>query len=273
MFKRFRGGLFRPVEIHRYVNDKGIFTALYFFFLVFIMIIPQIIYTFTTPVVSYEDTNMVREVFFNSNEPIPFTISNGLLLNDNNDDEIIYNIPVSSSVLVSIKSNNDSVRYREFPVVVELSKSGVFLYQYGFRQFLFSYSDYSELNGMKLNLACENNDHFWNVAFGIIRTEAKKIAPVFRTIDIVLSIIVNGVYICLFSFILTLFNRSGNRKNVKFSKFWQMVIYLMTPYAVGSILADVFGLALIYYVGLIWSMVNVIRFSQFIGLRGDINEL
>ena len=48
---------------------------------------------------------------------------------------------------------------------------------------------------------------------------------------------------------------------------------MMSPYVFGGIIAETFGIVIIYYVGLIWSMVNVGRFSQTIIFRGEDNEL
>lgn len=273
LFRRFSNGLFNPIEVNNYINDKKIFTILFYFLLVILISIPQTIYSLSSPALSYEDKTIIREAFYRDVEGIPFVITSNILFHKEHDTEYVYEKALSSEVLVVIKTNVDNETYLDFPIVIEISRTGVFLHQYSLKRLLFSYNEYEELRNIDLGKAYENDRVFWETVFEIVEKEIDSQKTASQIIDVIAIIISEGLYICILSFVLALFNRRTDRRGMKFSKLWQMVIYLMVPYAFGSILSELFGIGILYYVGLVWSMINVVRFAQTTIIRGESDEL
>ena len=273
LFRRFSSGIFSPVEINNYINDKRIFTIIFYFLLVILISIPQTIYSLSSPTLSYEEKTTIREAFYRDAEGIPFVITSNILFHKEHDTEYVYEKALSSEVLVVIKTNVENELYLDFPIVIEIARTGVFLHQYSTKRLLFSYNEYEELKNIDLGRAYNNDSDFWEIVFDVAQKELDSQKTLSKVINVISIVISEGLYICILSLVLALFNRGADRRGLKFSKLWQMVIYLMVPYASGSILSELFGIGILYYVGLVWSMINVVRFAQTIIIRGESDEL
>lgn len=273
IFKRISCGMFNPSEVNFYVNDKKIFTIFFAFILVVLMSLPQAIYSLTRPLLTYEDKTEVRESFYHDTEHIPFYIAGNILFHSDHDTNYIYQKAINEDLVVVIRTTVDNQVYTNTQTTIELTRTGVFLHQYGIKKLLFSYSDYSELKNIDITKAYDNDNDFWEIVFDIVDKEVDKYETAARVISVISIFIGEATYLLVLSFVLTLFNRGTNRRGLKFTKIWQMAIYMMSPYVFGGIIAETFGIVIVYYIGLIWSMINVGRFSNTIVLRGEDNEL
>ncbi len=273
LFKRFRDGLFNPYNVNNYIDDKKGFTVIFFFILVILMILPSAISTIASPIVDYEDKAYLRETFYHDEAEVPFYINSNILFNTNRDNNFVYKKEIGNSTLIIMKANDDVTTYARYSTIIEFSRTGVFIHQFGIRRLLCSYKDYFEFSNMKFSDAYNNDGEFWQNIFSIIDKEVPKQEVLYKTMNIVLVFIATAFSLALWSLIFSVFNKSTSTKKMSFGKFWQLMIYLITPYAVLYTMSKMFGLNLLYYIGLGWTIVNIFRFSRkVVIIKGDDND-
>lgn len=267
--KRFRDGIFNPREVKNYVDDKKRFTALYFFILAFLILIPSLVSVIFTPIVTYETKKEIRESFYHE-ETVPFYINSNILFNYNHDSEYVFEKELSSTTLLIMKANDEVLAYSGYSTVIEFCRTGVFINQFGFRSLLFSYREYEELNNIKFNDAYINSSEFWEKIFNVAEKEVPKQEILYKGISIVALFISYCVELGLWSLILAIFNNSSNRLGISFGNFWQMVVYLITPYALGIMISEMFGISWVSFIGLVVTIINIMRFSsKIVIIKGD----
>lgn len=273
LFKRFRDGLFNPYNVNNYIDDKKGFTVIFFFILVILMVLPSAISTIASPIVDYEDKAYLRETFYHDEAEVPFYINSNILFNTNRDNNFVYKKEIGNSALIIMKANDDVTTYARYSTIIEFSRTGVFIHQFGIRRLLCSYKDYFEFSNMKFSDAYNNDGEFWQNIFSIIDKEVPKQEVLYKTMNIVLVFIATSFSLALWSLIFSVFNKSTSTKKMSFGKFWQLMIYLITPYAVLYTMSKMFGLNLLYYLGLGWTIVNIFRFSRkVVIIKGDDND-
>ena len=273
IFRRFADGMFSPYNVNNYIDDKKGLTVIYFIFLIILMIIPTTISTIITPTLSYDDRVELRETFYHDEEEIPFYINSSILFNDNHDNDYVYKKEFGSNGLLIIKANDEVMTNPRYATIIELSRTGVFIHQFGIRRLLFAYKDYSELTNIKLSKSYENDGEFWGNVFSVLDKELPKEEGLYKAINIVLLVLSTAFSLVLWSLIFTIFNRPADKRGLSFAKYWQMVIYLLTPYAICFTVSKMFSLSLVYYLGLVWTIINIMRFSQrIVFIKGDEND-
>lgn len=270
LFRRLSDSLFSPNSINNYIDDRKWYTTLYFFILVIIMVVPASISIILSPLVSYEDKVSLRESFYHDEAKIPFYINSHILFNNDRNNEFVYKKELSSNTLLVIKANDDNINYRSYSTVIELNRTGVFLEQFGFKTLLFSYKDYEVLNNIRFEKAYDNDSEFWDCIFQVLDKEIPKYEIIYKVANVLLLFVSLSASLALWSLIFTIFNKSSDNRGLKFTKYWQMMVYVLTPYAFCYSLSRLFGLSLIYYIGLLWTIINVLRFSQrIVVIKGD----
>ena len=273
IFRRLSDSLFNPNNVNNYTNDKKWFTTIYFFILVIIMILPAALSTSLSPILSYEDKAELRESFYHDEKYIPFYLNSNILFNYDLDNTVVYTKELGSNTLLVIKANDEDSNYRSYSTVIELNRTGVFLTQFGFKRLLFSYKDYDALKNVKFDLAYENDSEFWNKIFSVLDQEVPKYEVTYKVVNLSLLFASLAISLALWTLIFTIFNKSSDIRGLKFSKYWQMMVYILTPYAFCYSLSRMFGFSIIYYVGLLWTIINVLRFSQkIVVIKGDGND-
>lgn len=273
IFRRFSDGVFSPNNINNYVDDKKGLTVVYYFLLVILMILPSTLSTILSPSVSYEDKVELRESFYHDSEAIPFYINSSILFNETHDNSYVYKKELGSRGLLIIKANDDVISNPRYAMIIELSRTGVFIHQFGIRRLLFAYKDYEELNNIRFNGAYTNDSAFWDKIFSVLDSELPKEGPVYKVLNVAIVFVSTAFSLALWSLIFTIFNRPVDNRGITFGKYWQMVIYLLTPYAICYTISRMFSLSLLYYVGLVWTIFNIMRFSQrIVFIKGDSDD-
>lgn len=273
IFRRISDGIFNPVNINSYLNDKKIFTTIFYFILIIIMILPQSVQILASKPLSYNDEVLIRETFYHNGEPIPFTIRSELLFNDNHDNEYEYVKAINDNLVVVFRADSEYKQYIGSETVIEFGRHGVFVHKYGGRMLLFSYNEKKELNNLSFSKAYDDDKEFWDTIFKVAEEEVLFKETLIKTIDIAVLFVGETLSILILTLLLALFNRPLNRKDLKFNKMWQMTVYLISPFAFAKVITELFGVTLIYYIGLIITIVNIIKFSQCIVIRGGKDEL
>lgn len=263
LIERFSAGLFNPGQVVYFHNDKKRITFLFFLLLVLLYAIPNIIYSITMYDLDYSEKVEIRETF-ERGEELPFLIRNGELLKYSTDskDHYIIDYPVLSMTKI-VFTVNDKIELaddRDLNLVAFM-RDGVYLYSPITKYKLLSYSEF-DLEGINLSLAKKDNTQFWDHMFRII-DEVLDIykTPVLISYNILL-ILSNCLQIVLFSAFMTFISRFGITNSIKFGKHWQMNIYLMSPFVIGSLLSTLFGISIIYYIGLFITFIYSIGINQ-----------
>ena len=273
IFRRITDGIFNPAMVNNYINDKRIFTAFFFFLMIIIMILPQTIKVLGEPIFTYNDEVAIRELFYHETEPIPFSIRSSLLFNDDHDNNYEYRKLISDDIMVLFRADSEQKSYASTKTIIEFGRYGVFIHKYGMRILVFSYNEKPELSDLKFSDAYNDDNNFWNVIFKIAEEEIMLVEPLIKTFEIVTLFVSETLSILILILILALFNRPINRKELSFSKMCQMIVYLLSPFVFASLLSQLFGFLLLYYIGLLITIINIVRFSQCIIIRGGNNEL
>ena len=270
LFRRLSDSLFSPNSINNYIDDRKWYTTIYFFVLIIIMLLPASLSIILSPLVSYEDKVALRESFYHDEAKIPFYINSHILFNSDRNNEFVYKKELNNNTLLVIKANDDNINYRSYSTVIELNRTGVFLEQFGFKTLLFSYKDYEVLNNIRFEKAYDNDSEFWDCIFQVLDKEIPKYEIIYKVANVLLLFVSLSASLALWSLIFTIFNKSSDNRGLKFTKYWQMMVYVLTPYAFCYSLSRLFGLSLIYYIGLLWTIINVLRFSQrIVVIKGD----
>ena len=73
-----------------------------------------------------------------------------------------------------------------------------------------------------------------------------------------------AIELLIFSLIVTLFLRTliQVKANVKFSQLWRLIIYLLAPYVIFRLFADLYGLSILSYVGIITTIIYAIKMNN-----------
>lgn len=263
LFTRIKVGLFHPSQVAGLKNDKKMLTALYFLIMVLFSLIPFAILVSRNETLSYEDKRRIRTLF--RGQEIPYEIVDHQLVktSPSADDLIIALNPTFDLILAAGSDSAPAVAPNKSAIVFTSEK--VYLVQLLHKKELFSYSEYQELKDIDLALAGADDSQFWDTVFPIVREQIDKM----RTYNLFIQIVVYGlvfyaIELLIFSLILTVFLRImiQTHPSLSFSGVWQLIIYLMAPYVVFRLFADLYGLHLLAYVGIIITIIYTIRMNN-----------
>lgn len=284
---RIVSGLFNPSQINNYREDKKSFTFLYFIFLLLLYILPSAILIVSNYGLDFKKESNIKNSFENS-EVIPYYIeSNVLKYNQSisNLDKEYYKIDIDNLIIIFSSKDITELEFnfydknaKESGIYIDMEKTpivfssdGVYLVSPVGASNMMTYNEYN-FEGLDFSLAHTNDKAFWNQAFSVINL----IMDDYKSLYIFTSyfaLIINGMMsIGLFSVCITFFLRMSINNRISFSKHWQMMIYTMTPYVLGSVLASLFGILIIYYIGVFLTIVNSFRMGQLPKQGGSNNE-
>lgn len=275
IIKRLMDGLFSPGKIYYYKDDKKILTTIYFFILVLIYAIPM---TIGVVFSSNLSTNFMEEVrtAFQMSEVIPYKIENNKLTYISDDENIEKSYYVISTTNYDIyfsssKTLPDTVnRTTSFNITktrILFSIDGVYEYR-NYPTLLVTYDKYN-LNGIDFSKAKENDYKYWENIFTNLSSIINTYKNQTMWITIVSLILISSGGLALLSLIVTIFGRFSKGNTLKFSKYWQMSIYLVTPMVFGELFATLYSMQVFYYIGLIMTLIYSMTFNQVCG-KGDI---
>ncbi|CCY07170.1 uncharacterized protein BN756_00489 [Coprobacillus sp. CAG:698] len=275
IIKRLMDGLFSPGKIYYYKDDKKILTTIYFFILVLIYAIPM---TIGVVFSSNLSTNFMEEVrtAFQMSEVIPYKIENNKLtyISDGENIEKSYYVISTTNYDIYFSSSKtlpDTVnRASGFSITktrILFTIDGVYEYR-NYPTLLVTYDKYN-LNGIDFSKAKENDYKYWENIFTNLSSIINTYKNQTMWITIVSLVLISSGGLALLSLIVTIFGRFSKGNNLKFSKYWQMSIYLVTPMVFGELFATLYSMQVFYYIGLIMTLIYSMTFNQVCG-KGDI---
>lgn len=275
IIKRLMDGLFSPGKIYYYKDDKKILTTIYFFILVLIYAIPM---TIGVVLSSNLSTNFMEEVrtAFQMSEVIPYKIENNKLtyISDGENIEKSYYVISTTNYDIYFSSSKtlpDTVnRTTSFSITktrILFTIDGVYEYR-NYPTLLVTYDKYN-LNGIDFSKAKENDYKYWENIFTNLSSIINTYKNQTMWITIVSLVLISSGGLALLSLIVTIFGRFSKGNTLKFSKYWQMSIYLVTPMVFGELFATLYSMQVFYYIGLIMTLIYSMTFNQVCG-KGDI---
>ena len=275
IIKRLMDGLFSPGKIYYYKDDKKILTTIYFFILVLIYAIPMTIGVVFSSTLS---TNFMEEVrtAFQMSEVIPYKIENNKLtyISDGENIEKSYYVISTTNYDIYFSSSktlpdtvNRAAGFRITKTRILFSIDGVYEYR-NYPTLLVTYDKYN-LNGIDFSKAKENDYKYWENIFTNLSSIINTYKNQTMWITIVSLVLISSGGLALLSLIVTIFGRFSKGNNLKFSKYWQMSIYLVTPMVFGELFATLYSMQVFYYIGLIMTLIYSMTFNQVCG-KGDI---
>ena len=273
LIRRLSSGLFSPQEIVTYQNDSRWLTTLYLLILVLLMALPSLLTINKDSSFGYDEKLLLREDFYRDGVQIPFYIKHGQLFHDTGDMEYSYSKTLKNGILVKATLKELSeIEQSTIPTVI-FTKNGVIFHYTVYTDVLLSYADYPNLENLDFGDAYDNNEAFWGVVMPIIADKLAEFKPYVMIASIMVAILGTLGSLVIWSLITTVFQKINIGSKVKFTKLWQLMIYVMAPYALGNLLSDLFGLVLLYYIGFILMVVNSAKIGQTIVTGGTKNEL
>lgn len=270
LIKSVADSLFSSSELRAYNKKSAIRVILYLLFLGLIFIIPYAVLSVNIGILSYEDKSELRSIFRNDEESIPIEIVDSKLVVY--EEGFSYNKSLTSTMSIYIGEEYTGNQNDEQVLTLCFLSDGVYMRTYILQSKLFDYTDYDELKNLNFNGAFTDDMEFWNSIFKVYNDYTSKFRTVYSVIYVISAFIENLFTLVIFSLLVTLFNRLGSRNHLKFGGQWKITIYGMTAYVLGNVFMMLFSWSLVYYIGIIWSLVMCIKATQRYE-RGDNNEL
>lgn len=251
-FKRLSDGMFAPKEVFKYHNDKWYTTLLFFLFLAIVSLLPSTVNMLMTNGLDYQDKREIKTIFHGEN--IHFQIDNNVLVNNDNENKD-YSKKFNDSITIIFTTNNYDTSLLNANMSIIFAQDGVYLAQSLISQKLFSYQDYPILNNLDFNNLDNSN---WDKIFTVIDSEFTKIKPLLTTTSLMIFLFSTVTDLIIISLILSVFQALTLSRFIRFTKFWKLTIYLLTPYVFGNIFMIMFGFGLLHYIGLLASAIYII---------------
>ena len=254
--KRFSDSMFAPKEVFKYRNDKWYITTLFFILLVILSVIPSSITVIMNQGLDYEDKKDIKMLFIGEN--IHFEIVDNKLVNKTPElDTYTKKINNGINVLFTVSPNYDSSIFKS-GISILFMEDGAYIAQSILHQKLFAYEDYPTLNGLQFNKLGNYNSLEWDRIFSVIDNEYKEIKPLLTTVSIIMLFFATLIDLLIISFALTFFQAFTLSRFIRFTKFWKLSIYLLTPYIFGNVLTLLFDIGIFHYIGLFASAIYII---------------
>lgn len=242
IFKRLSDSLFSPKEVLKYKDDRWWQVLIMFLLLIFVFVLPSTISISMKNNLSYNDEVAIKRVI--SGETIPFQIKNGKLLNDNDNDNYVYQKDIDGymKIVVTNSSNVDLGTN----LVILVTTDGVYLSNQVLRLQLIAYEDYPNLNNTDFKELSNINSSEWNEVLVVIRAQYSSFMEFYRPVMITANVLSSIGLILFMSLVIAFFQHFTLKGLIEFKKFWKLVIYLFVPYVVLETIFTLFGVNLIY---------------------------
>ena len=260
--KRLSNSLFSPKDVIPYRTDKWWITLLYFIFLLVLSILPLSISVVRGDVLGYETKKEIKS-FFHGKEEILFSIKDGKLVHDDNNYSYTYaqDVTTDISIIFSL-SNSIETELISAKTYVIFKETGVYLSQSAMHIKLFEYNEYTELDNFDFGDLSNSNSPSWDTIFTVAIEEINKVKPTITIMSIIMLAASETMTLLFISLMLAFFQSFTLTKIISFGQTWKMCIYLLTPYVIGNVLAMLFNLSILFYLGLAMTALYAASLSQ-----------
>lgn len=262
MFKRFKSGLFSPSEVVNYRFDKKITTIIYLLILVILSILPSLIAMMGNNTLNYADKRVIREGFIKAE--IPYKIEDNRLMLSAPYANEYQEIQITEQIRVVITEHSDfvlPVNAFDTSAIIILAREGVYYQRTFSHVFLFRYSDYPELQNLDLALAGVDDFHFWETVFAITNQQLSKYTVVSVLINLAIIALASLIGLLFFGLLVSLFQKL-TVPFIRFGQYFQLIIYLLTPYVVCQLIGSLFGFDLLPFIGVLLTVIYASRLNR-----------
>lgn len=247
MFKRLRDALFSPSSLADYKKDRWWITTLFFVMLVVISTLPNILYYLTPQRLTEDDSLLIRKEF--EGLDIPFEIVNGELVNYSEQSNLVITELVAKQYIIMI-TTSENVPLNETNIIFKIGKNKVTKYHNQKEEVIFEYREYPRLNNLDFNDLSQGDYMEWDLVNSVINAEIKSNYGVVAFANIAQAFLVTFFTYLILSLLLVVVNRM-NFANIEFMTGWKLLIYCFAPYAFGELLAGLYGISMLSFVGIV----------------------
>lgn len=265
MYSRIRDGLLSPSSIVDYIKDKWYKPFFQIILYALLLTIPTVISILTYDGLNYDQKIEIRKAF--DGEEIPFSIVDGKLVSTKGDD-FIYENELMEMYKIVISLNDTSGKEISENYTIVFRQEAIVLNLAGVEMKIANYNDIDRLKNFDLSLLGDyNNTNAWNDIFAVCNDVVKSYIK-FAAVSISLAAFLeNGLVILIIALIISMSFVFRFSRLLKFSAMYKMSIYYTAPFVVGCLLSSLFNFALLYYIGMIVSLVYSIIGSNVIVRR------
>jgi len=277
VFKRLKYGLFYPSKISELKNEKRVYTISFFFILLIISIVPNLLLINQGRNLNYEQRSLIKKTF--KNKEIPYKLEEFQLTRINGS---IDNLVIELSPSLMVIFDEDDVGSFIIPTdaysIILFSKKSVYLVKkqilntYKTKE-LFNYNKYNELENFDLSKAQENDIEFWGLVFPIINAQIGEMFYTNYVMNFLFYYLLPFILeLLIFSLILTFFQRRfrGFNEPMRFSKLWQLMIYILLPYVVFRLFSQLYNIYILSFIGIIMSIIYASKLNGALNIRKDV---
>lgn len=262
MLKRLKYGLFYPSNIAELKNDNKIYTILFFFLLVVLSALPALLLINHGNALDYNTKKEIRSIFHA--EKVPYIIHDYTLQKTVSDKDPLT-VAVSDTLGVVFNHTADVPENAiGSNTIIYFAKERVylirpFLLKLSDPEPLFSYNEYGELQELDLRTAFDNDADFWNIAFEIIEAQLEKTYYSSYAFNLIFYFVLPVIFeLIIFSLIMAFFQKKTYEVRagiIKFAAVWQLMIYILLPYVLFSVFANLYGMYFLTFAGMIISII------------------
>ncbi len=265
MYSRIRDGLLSPSSIVDYIKDKWYKPFFQIILYALLLTIPTVISILTYEGLNYDQKMEIRKAF--DGEEIPFSIVDGKLVSTKGDD-FVYENELLEIYKVVISTNENSGKEISENYTIVFREEAILLSFAGVEMKIANYNDIDKLKNFELSLLGDyNNTNEWNDVFAVCNDVVKSYIN-FAALSISFSAFIQNVMVILIiALIISMSFVFRFSKLLKFSAMYKMSIYYTAPFVIGCLLSSLFNLGILYYIGMIVSLVYSIIGSNVIVQR------
>ena len=270
MIKRLKTALFVPTEIINMRVDSFGLVFVYLLLLAFIMMIPASIKVARFDKISFDERTKIEEAF--KGKEVPYTIVNNRLTSVS--EVLLSDYYIDDEIMVSFCLKEVDAPTKKTSYRIVFSESGVNLYYYLNGKNvsslpMFKYEEYEELKNINLAHATSTENYdFWNDIFSVVNKEIKRYIP-YVTIGVIIGYTISNLAIMLaIAVVLALVQRLMTRRIISFKENYVIACYALSPMVISGLLSELFGVRLIYMIGIILAIIyNMIASNQLLSIR------
>ena len=271
MFRRILDGLFSPSDVSSYRNDRKLIPFGVLIFFAILLMIPSLIAINYTKPFGYNQRAIIRDSFFNNTE-IPYIIASGKLIYVGDEvEKPQYYVNVDDLGMTFIFTTQDDIIVEKdmLSSIIIFKRDSVYLHNKLEDFKLLNYYEYRNCEYLDFRLATIDDRLFWDQAFNVVNAVYDNFKDLILLISIGTIVIQSFLMVLIVTTILTLFNRLGSNNIYRFGTHWKLMLYFMGPFIFGYLLAVLFNMVILEYVGLIITLIYSFKINQISFKKGE----
>lgn len=270
MLRRVIDGIFYPSEVIKYRSDRKLLTFGVIIIYALLLMIPSIIQIVSNDTFSYQTKVAIRNSFFNNTE-IPYVIEDGKLVFVGTTEKPQYYVNIDEINTTIVFTTQEEILYdkKMNSNIIVFNSKCVYLNNGIQNLTLLYYYEYNNCSNLDFRLAKVDDKMFWNQMFSVVHSVLDNYQDLIFVASLLIIITQSIGMILLITTFLTLFNRLGSQNIYSFGIHWKLMLYYSGPFVLGSLLAILFNIRLIEYVGILFTIIYSFRINNSSFIKGE----